>query len=299
MTGIYIVLLCAALLLAAVGWHQKKKLYRAADQMLELVLKREPIEQPEFQEGQLSALASKMIRVQEALAYEVNQAEQEKEQVKSLISNMSHQLKTPLSSVMMYQELLEAPLEPAQRADFLTKMKLQLDKIDWILQSLFQMVRLEQNAIQFDAGKASLKETLATAISSVYAKAEKKEITITIEPFTDCQLWHNPKWTAEVFVNILENAIKYSAAGSQIEIGLHPLELFTEIRFQDHGIGIRKEELPYIFHRFYRSKDVENLEGTGIGLYLSRMILDKEKAYMTAASEYGKGCCISVFLQNC
>ncbi len=174
MTGIYIALLCAATLFAAIGWHRKKKLYQTADQMLEQVLKREPIEQPEFREGQLSALASKIIRIQEALSYEVGQAEQEKEQVKSLISNMSHQLKTPLSSVMMYRELLEAPLDPTQRASFLAKMKLQLDKIDWILQSLFQMVRLEQGAIQFEAGSASLKETLAAAISSVYAKAEKK-----------------------------------------------------------------------------------------------------------------------------
>ncbi|MCI9005809.1 MAG: HAMP domain-containing histidine kinase [Lachnospiraceae bacterium] len=299
MTGIYIVLLSAALLLAAAGWRQKKKLYQAADQMLEQILKREPIEQPDMQEGQRSALASKMIRVQEALACEVDRAEQEKEQVKSLISNMSHQLKTPLSSVMMYQELLEGSLEAEQRAGFLAKMKLQLDRIDWILQSLFQMVRLEQGAIQFDAGRASLKETLAAAVSAVYGKAEKKEITIATEPFTDCFLWHNPKWTAEVFVNLLENAIKYSAAGSQIEISVHPLELFTEVRFQDHGIGIRKEELTRVFRRFYRSKDVENQEGTGIGLYLSRLILDKEKAYMTAASEYGKGCCISVFLQNC
>ena len=119
------------------------------------------------------------------------------------------------------------------------------------------------------------------------------------EPFPDCLLEHNPKWTAEVFVNILENAVKYSESGSQIEIQVRPLELFTEIRFRDLWIGIRKEEQNRIFQRFYRSRDVENREGSGIGLYLSRMILDKEKGYMTVASEYGRGSCISVFLQNC
>lgn len=182
---------------------------------------------------------------------------------------------------------------------FLDKMKLQLGKIDWILKSLFKMVRLEQGAIQFETANISLKDTLLSALGSIYAQAEKKEICIVTEPFTDCLLLHNKKWTAEVFVNILENAIKYSEKGSAIEIKVYPMELFTEIRFQDHGIGIRKEEFTDIFQRFYRSKGVENKEGSGIGLYLSRLILDQEKGYMTVSSDYGKGSCFSVFLQNC
>ena len=109
------------------------------------------------------------------------------------------------------------------------------------------MVKLEQDVIRFETEQASLKETLVSALSSVYEKAEKKEIRIVTEPFPDCLLEHNPKWTAEVFVNILENAVKYSESGSQIEIQVRPLELFTEIRFRDHGIGIRKEEQNRIF----------------------------------------------------
>lgn len=267
--------------------------------MLEQVLNREKIGISDIREGGLSALAGKMIRVQETLEYEVDQAQKEKEQVKSLISNMSHQLKTPLSNVVMYRELLETEPDAEQRADFLERMRLQLDKINWILQSLFKMVKLEQDVIRFETEQASLKETLVSALSSVYEKAEKKEIRIVTEPFPDCLLEHNPKWTAEVFVNILENAVKYSESGSQIEIQVRPLELFTEIQFRDNGIGIRKEEQNRIFQRFYRSRDVENREGSGIGLYLSRMILDKEKGYMTVASEHGRGSCISVFLQNC
>lgn len=161
------------------------------------------------------------------------------------------------------------------------------------------MVRLEQNAIQFETQGISLKDTLLSALSSIYDQAEKKEICIVTESFADRLLLHNKKWTAEVFVNILENAIKYSEKGSTIEITVCPLELFTEIRFLDHGIGIRKEELTNIFQRFYRSKDVENREGSGIGLYLSRLILDQEKGYMTVTSNPGKGSCFSVFLQNC
>lgn len=299
MTGIFLGMFCAAAFIAAAEGYRRRKLYRMIDRMLEQVLNREKIEISDIREGQLSALAWKMIRVQETLEYEVDQAQKEKEQVKSLISNMSHQLKTPLSNAVMYRDLLETEPEEGRRADFLERMRLQLDKIDWILQSLFKMVKLEQDVIRFETEQASLKETLTSALSSIYEKAEKKEICILTEPFQDCLLMHNKKWTAEVFVNILENAVKYSGPGGSIEIRVRPLELFTEIRFQDHGIGIRKEELNRIFQRFYRSRDVENREGSGIGLYLSRMILDKEKGYMTVTSEYGKGSCISVFLQNC
>lgn len=299
MAAIFVMILIIALAAAVSERYQRRKMYRQADKMLEQVLNREMIEISDIQEGELSALASKMIRVQEKLEYELNSAQEEKEQVKSLVSNISHQLKTPLSSAIMYRDLLEMEAGRDKQQYFLDRMKLQLGKIDWILKSLFKMIRLEQDAIQFETGRLSLKETLLSAINSIYDKAEKKEICIMTEPFTDCLLLHNKKWTAEVFVNILENAIKYSEEGSTIEIKVYPLELFTEIRFQDHGIGIRKDELTSIFQRFYRSRDVENKEGSGIGLYLSRLILDQEKGYMTVASDYGKGSCFSVFLQNC
>lgn len=299
MAGIFVILLFVILFIAVMEWYQKRRMYQLIDQMLEQVLNREKIEISDIQEGEISALASKVIRVQEKLEYEVNQAQKEKEQVKCLISNMSHQLKTPLSNVVMYRDLLELEPEAEQRANFLERMKIQLEKIDWILQSLFKMVKLEQGVIQFETEQSSLKETLLSALNSTYDKAEKKEICIITKPFKDCLLMHNRKWTAEVFSNILENAIKYSEKGSKIEIQVNSLELFTEIRFQDNGMGIKKEELTNIFQRFYRSKEAENKEGSGIGLYLSRMILEKEKGYMTVTSDYGKGSCFSVFLQNC
>lgn len=299
MAGIFVILLFVILFIAVMEWYQKRRMYQLIDQMLEQVLNREKIEISDIQEGEISALASKVIRVQEKLEYEVNQAQKEKEQVKCLISNMSHQLKTPLSNVVMYRDLLELEPEAEQRANFLERMKIQLEKLDWILQSLFKMVKLEQGVIQFETEQSSLKETLLSALNSTYDKAEKKEICIITKPFKDCLLMHNRKWTAEVFSNILENAIKYSEKGSKIEIQVNSLELFTEIRFQDNGMGIKKEELTKIFQRFYRSKEAENKEGSGIGLYLSRMILEKEKGYMTVTSDYGKGSCFSVFLQNC
>ena len=109
---------------------------------------------------------------------------------------------------------------------------------------------------------------------------------------------HNKKWTAEALTNILENSIKYSPEHSRIEIQIVHGSLFTEIAIMDEGIGIPKEEYPFIFKRFYRGKEVRDMEGSGIGLYLVKMIVEKEKGYVVAKSEKNKGTVISVFLQN-
>lgn len=281
-------------------WKRNRKMYRVIDQMLDEILDGEKISQSDIKEGEISALASKAKRIQEKMDSEIRKAEGEKEQVKSLISNMSHQLKTPLAGLIMYREMLENDnLDQESRKKFLKKMKRQSEKLDWILQSLFKMVNLEQGAVIFEAEALPVKETIIDAVSAVLDKADKKEICIVSEPFSDRILWHNKKWTTEVLVNLLENAVKYTNVGGMITIFVRPMELYCEIGIRDTGIGIQKEELTEIFKRFYRSKQVENVEGSGIGLYLSRLILEQEKGYLTVTSEPGKGSTFSVFLQNC
>ena len=300
MNGILAALLLAALSGCVYGWYRNRKMYRVIDRMMDEILDGEPISRSDIQEGEISALASKARRIQEKVDLGISHAETEKEQVKSLISNMSHQLKTPLAGLMMYRELLEnEKLDAVKRKKFLGKMKQQSEKLDWILQSLFKMVNLEQGAVVFEAESLPIKETIADAVTAVWDKADQRNISIETAPFENLKLWHNRKWTAEVFVNILENAVKYTQPGGKITIRVHPMEMYTEIAVTDTGRGIRTEELTEIFKRFYRSRDVENLEGSGIGLYLSRLILEHEKGYITAASEHGKGSTFSIFLKNC
>ena len=300
MTGIFALLFAAALCLAGYGFYRNRKMYRVIDRMLDEVLDGEPVSVSDIREGEISALAGKTKRIQEKMELEIQHARKEKEQVKSLISNMSHQLKTPLAGLMMYRELLEAPdLPQEKRKQFLEKMKQQSEKLDWILKSLFKMVRLEQGAIVFEPGAYSLKETLLGAVNTIYAKAEKKNLQICTEPFADRSVLQHPKWTGEVFENLLENAVKYTQPGGEIHIRVNSMELYTQIQIQDTGMGIPPQEQTEIFKRFYRGKAAEHLEGSGIGLYLSRLILEKEKGYMTVSSAPGKGSTFSVFLQNC
>jgi len=296
-----VILIWAVLASGIAGYfyiHDRRR-WRRVDRLLDDILSDRKMNLSSLNEGELSQLASRLSRIQEKLEMEIGRAEEEKEQVKQLISNMSHQLKTPLANVMMYTQLLESEtISEAERKEFTAKLKIHSERIDWILNSLFKMVKLEEGVISFEAKGYSIKDTLRGAVSAVYEKAEAKGIEIITEEFEDRKLWQNPKWTCEVFENLLENAIKYSAAGSQICIQAERFEMYTCITITDSGIGIKAEELSKIFHRFYRSNEVQNIEGSGIGLYLSKMILEKEKGYMTVVSEYGKGSCFSVFLRN-
>lgn len=290
--------------LAALFYYRKRSLYQSVNRMLDQILDNKEVQLSDLKEGEASALAAKAKRIQEKVCAETGSAQGEKEQVKSLISNMSHQLKTPLANMMMYEEILSGEgasgkISGAEQADFLLKMRKQLDKVNWILNSLFKMVRLEQDVITFEADVCPIRETILEAVNLVYEKAQRRQIEIETEYFTDCKLWHNPKWTAEVFANILENAVKYTQEKGRIVIGMNRYEMYTQIWIRDNGTGISKEEQTKIFKRFYRSHEVENMDGSGIGLYLSKLILEKEKGYMLVNSRKGEGSCFSVFLQNC
>ena len=185
-----------------------------------------------------------------------------------------------------------------RRQEFACKMQKQIDKLNWIVESLSKMVKLEQNIDGFEAAGLPVGQTILEAVDMIYEKLEQKDIELITEPFEDRLLYHNRKWTGEVFVNLLENAVKYTQKGGCIHIRVCPYDLYTEIQIADNGRGIKQEELTDIFKRFYRSPEVENMEGSGIGLYLSNLILEKEKGYMMVKSEYGKGSCFSVFLRN-
>lgn len=276
-----------------------RRICRKINKILEQLIEGRKVDEIPFNESELSLFYHQINMISHKLDFEIGRADSEKEQIKQLISNISHQLKTPLANVMMYEELLGSEdLTKAQQSEFLRRLKTQTEKIDWLLESLFKMSKLEQNAIEFELKKERIKETIRNAVSAVYEKAEEKNIDIRVMEFEDRMLLHNPKWTMEVFVNLLENAIKYMSCG-RIEISLEQLETYSMIHIKDHGIGISNDDIPYIFERFYRSKQVEQTEGSGIGLYLSKMILEKENGYLTVKSELGKGSVFSVFLQNC
>ena len=199
----------------------------------------------------------------------------------------------------MNMELLQNDaLTGAQRKEFLAHTENQARKMKWLMNSLLKASRLENGMIHFQAKQTGIKETIAKAVSDVYAQASGKQIVLETEEFQDFNLFHNPKWTAEAMANILENAVKYSPKGGRIRIALSKMDLYTRITVSDEGVGIPEKEYSLIFQRFYRGKDVEQQEGNGLGLYLAQLILQQEKGYITVSSRPGEGSSFHIFLLN-
>lgn len=253
----------------------------------------------DVQETRQSRLVSEMQKVLNRASQQERLAQQEKNQVMGLISDLSHQLKTPLANIILDTELLESDeMEEEQRKTFLCHTRNQAVRMQWLMQTLLKASRLENGMIQFQAENIGIKATIAKAVGAVYAQASGKHIEISVEEFEDMFLYHNPQWTAEAMVNVLENAVKYSPKGSRIEVSISRMEIYTRITFKDQGIGIPQAEYNKIFQRFYRGKQVGEEEGTGLGLYLAQLILQSELGYISVSSKPNYGSSFHFFLLN-
>lgn len=253
----------------------------------------------DVQETRESRMVSEMKQILGRAAAREELAQNEKKLVMELISDLSHQLKTPLANIVLDVELLEkGQMDAQQRSHFLKHTKEQATKMQWLMQSLLKASRLENGLISFQAEMLPVKETIAGAVGAVYAQASAKRIEIFLEDFSDFPLYHNRKWTMEALANILENAVKYSPEQSCIRIGIQQLELYSSITIRDQGIGIKGADFNKIFQRFYRGDNVRHEEGTGLGLYLAQLILQKQRGYVTVSSQKGQGSSFSVYLLN-
>lgn len=291
------VILC---LLTVLGcWFYINRVFNRISHIITTFISKRRIEATDVADTRESKLISQLKQLIMIADNEARSAREEREAVTRLVSDLSHQLKTPLANITMYAELLkDQTLSEAEKMEFILRTGEQATKMEWLMQTLLKASRLENGMIEFEMMPTYIKETIANSISAVYAQAEKKNIRISIQEFADMKLLHNQKWTAEAIINILENAVKYSPEASEIKIKITPMELYTKIEICDQGIGIASGEYNLVFQRFYRSKQVEQKEGSGLGLYLAQLILTKEGGYITVASELGKGSCFSLFLQN-
>lgn len=203
----------------------------------------------------------------------------EEQNTKSLITDISHQLKTPLAALKMSYELAQSPdLTKEEKDEFIVREAEEVGKLENLLDSFIHLSRLEANMIRICPAKSSLRNTLTQAVSSIYMKAYSRHIDISMEEFTDYQIIHDSKWTGEAFVNILDNAVKYSCENTRITITVTKLISYVMIEFEDEGIGIPTGEMHKIFQRFFRGQNtqIKKIEGSGVGLYLSRKILEEQ-----------------------
>ncbi|WMM26081.1 HAMP domain-containing sensor histidine kinase [Tissierella sp. MB52-C2] len=252
----------------------------------------------EFDETKMSALETKLNRYVLMNRVKSKQLEDEKQRISELISDISHQTKTPIANLMLYSGILEEQSELSQYSRQLLKEIIkQNEKLNFLVGTLIKSSRLENGIININPAENSLDELVSDAIKQIETSAENKQISI-IYTDTGFRCNFDYKWTSEALYNILDNAVKYTSEGGEINVSIESYEMFYKISVADNGIGIEEAEQSKIFSRFYRSKYVVDKEGVGIGLYFTREIIERQGGYLKVNSSLGKGATFCIFLSK-
>lgn len=272
---------------------------RACSVIDDIINQKENIDFQTDEETLMSKLEHKLKQLIDVMNHHREKYLTEHDNIKTLISDISHQIKTPIANISMYNEtLIERELSKDKSLMCLNNMKAQVNKLQWLVDALIKMSRLENGVIALNKNKTNLIETIAKALSGIYIKAEKKNIEVTVHCDENLILNHDSKWTSEALFNILDNGVKYTNDNGYINVRVEKWDIFTKIDIEDSGIGIEEHEINDIFKRFYRASEVSNVEGIGIGLYLVREIIVSQGGYIKVRSRKGAGTTFSVFLPN-
>ena len=295
-----------AVILAWKLWNLKRDVYEFADALdrnLDAVIRGEEPEEVQGMEDSLPGKVNeKLHRVNHILEGKELEMRQNRELMKELISDISHQTKTPVANQKIYLELLKSRPLPDDAGEFVEKLEHQTDKLEFLFESMVKMSRLETGVIQIRKEEGDLMETIGRAVSAVVPAAEKKRIRLSVE--TDgvlrrVLLAHDRKWTEEAVYNLLDNGVKYTPEGGSVSVRVVKSEIFTEIHVRDTGKGIPVERQAQIFTRFYQEPEVHDQDGVGIGLYLTRKIAALQNGYVVVHSRPGKGADFCIYLPNC
>ncbi len=293
--GIVLVVICLAS--AAFVCYKSYEIRRIMERMDRMIREAEKSEFQEevYDESLLSALETRLAAYLTASQTAEQKLAEEKEKVKKLIADISHQTKTPVSNILLYGQLLLEKELPEDAVYCAEELNRQAEKLKFLIASLVKTSRLETGIFVLHPEKNPVSLMLEGAVDQMMPKARKKNIAVEFLPGEQYAVFDR-KWTEEAVGNILDNAVKYTPNGGKIRIDIQDTELFVRIDIADTGIGMTEEETAKIFQRFYRSRNVSDQEGVGIGLYLTREIITEESGYMKVKSQVGKGSVFSVYL---
>ena len=271
-----------------------KELCRAMDQMISG--SGEPVRAVDS-ETLFARISYRLSRLYDIMQENRRKVDKERQELQILVSDVSHQVKTPVSNLKMVTDtLLTKSVTEKERREFLQGIQNQTDKLEFLFQALVKTSRLETGAIRLEKKDAPLIDTLAMACSGIVYAAEKKDICVTVDCPEGILLSHDSKWTAEAVFNLLDNAVKYTPVGGAIRISVEQWEMYVKLSVSDTGKGISESNQASIFRRFYREEEVHEQQGVGIGLYLTREIVTRQGGYIKVVSESGKGSEFSIML---
>ena len=294
-----LVALAALLLLGLWLWLDARWTVRRLDRMLSTAIDG-GFGEESFDESAPSALESRMARFLNGSARSLRGVQRQRESIQRLLSDISHQTKTPLANLRLYSSLLmEEELTPRQREQAQVIFQ-QSEKLSFLIETLVKLSRLETDVLVVTPKLQPLSPLLERAASQAKAAAEQKGIALQLhlQQQAEMKALYDLRWTAEALGNLLDNAVKYTPPGGCIQVSVTQYELFCRIDVHDNGIGIAEEEQAQIFGRFYRGRQVREQEGLGIGLYLAREIAQKQGGYLKLSSRPGQGSTFSLYLPN-
>lgn len=292
-----IMALAALLLLGLWLWLDARRTVRRLDRMLSTAIDG-GFGEESFDESAPSALESRMARFLNGSARSLRGVQRQRESIQRLLSDISHQTKTPLANLRLYSSLLmEEELTPRQREQAQVILQ-QSEKLSFLIETLVKLSRLETDVLAVTPKSQPLSPLLERAASQAKAAAEQKGIALQLhlQQQAEMKALYDLRWTAEALGNLLDNAVKYTPPGGCIQVSATQYELFCRIDVRDNGIGIAEEEQAQIFGRFYRGRQVREQEGLGIGLYLAREIAQKQGGYLKLSSRPGQGSTFSLYL---
>lgn len=272
-----------------------RKTYSILNQMLDEAING-TFEESNFDESELSKLEVKWKRYLTSSKLSRDKIEEERASIKGLVTDISHQTKTPLANIMLYSQLLKEQGLDTESRRMVEEINNYSEKLEFLIQFLVKTSRLETGVFQLSPTESDISTLIQFVVNQAQNKAKEKHITIGIRNEESIFSVFDMKWTKEAVYNILDNAIKYSKEGTLIEVGYVSYEWFTCIEIKDQGRGIPEDEIPKIFGRFYRGNNLGEQEGIGIGLYLSRQIVEGQGGYIKVLSDCSKGSRFQIFL---
>lgn len=282
-----------------VFFYMRKKMEIIMDtllQKLDMAVHGE-IQEAIYDESMDAAITQRLNRLLQITGMHKEQAEIERDTIKTLISDISHQIRTPLSNIILYTELLREQKLENNSARLAEKIQKHSKKLDFFMKELVKSSYAEQEIISVHPTMVSVEELVDISCQNIELAALEKKIIIQKELLQEL-CYADKKWTVEALNNLLENAVKYSPEQSIIQVRIVIYESFLCIEVEDHGIGIGEEEQGRIFERFYRSEQVKDKPGVGIGLYLAREVLSRQGGYIKLKSQLGKGTVAGMYLSR-
>lgn len=270
-----------------------ENVYKASEQVVEgdfsTYLKEEG-------EGDFNILNHQFNQMSNRLENSLDTLEREKVFLKNMISDISHQLKTPLSSLIIINDILleDEKMKLSIRLEFLEKTKTQLERMEWLTINLLKVARIEAGAIEFKRERVLLRDTVDIALITLNHML--KDQSLEVKGAIDGYFYGDKDWTGEALINIIKNAIEHGDGKIQIELEETPL--FSNIIVKDNGEGIEEKDLPHIFERFYRASSQVKLESIGIGLNLAKLIVESQDGTISVKSKKGEGTEITVTFLN-